>query len=507
MNILSRHSVFGRALAGLAVVLVATACTETEVIQEIIEVEIDRPFFNDPPAAAQGFLGYGTPEDQEDGLTTCGNCHIGPQSAWATTVHAHAWEGLQGSGHAQEFCEGCHTVGPLGNASADGGWTTTGDPRYHDVQCESCHGAGQPHVLNPDASQPLASADVGEGKTGNCGDCHEGSHHPFVEEWSESPHARVVGFAADRDGCNSCHSGQAAMARFDPGATTYTEADGTQLAVTCSVCHDPHGSPNEGQLRAPVRTISAEQHMCGQCHNRRPIPDGASSHGLHPHSPETALVEGEAGFFFGGIEVGQIRATHATQANPELCATCHVFSYEIDDQATGDFLFTATGHNFRPMPCVDEQGIPEGFEVQCGLETTARSYVGCTSAGTGLSCHGSAEALVGILQTGILRVETLVEELHELLEQVDPNLDEPGGEIDATDGVITVAEGAFFNMELAEFGSEEFGTNTVLGSLVHNPFLIEAHLISSIAAVEDEYNVSASIQEDWGATLQLLMEK
>ncbi len=499
-------SALGRALAGVAVVLVAAACTETEVIQEIVEVEVERPLFEEPPAAAQGYLGYGTPEDQEDGLTTCGNCHISPQTNWEGTVHAAAWEGLQGSGHAQAFCEGCHTVNALGNPGEDGGWVATGDPRYHDVQCESCHGPGQPHVLNPDASQPLPSADVGEGLDGNCGDCHEGSHHPFVEEWSESPHSHVVGFAAGREGCNTCHSGQAAMRRFDPNVN-FLEADETQLAVTCSVCHDPHGSSYDGQLRAPVSTISAETHLCGQCHNRRPIPDPGSTHGLHPHSPETALLEGEAGFFFGGIEVGQIRATHASEANPELCATCHVFSREIDDAATGEFLFTATGHLFRPMPCVDAQGIPEGFEVQCGLETTARDYTGCTSAGTGLNCHGSVDAVFSILTAGELRVETLVEELHDLLVQVDPNLDEDGGLIDATDGVITVAEGAFFNMELAEFGSEEFGTNTALGSLVHNPFLIEAHLITSIQAVEDEYNVAASIQEDWGATLQEILAR
>jgi hypothetical protein len=92
---------------------------------------------------------------------------------------------------------------------------------------------------------------------------------------------------------------------------------------------------------------------------------------------------------------------------------------------------------------------------------------------------------------------------------VDPNLDEPGGEIDATNPTFTVAEGAFFNMELAEFGSAAFGTDTVLGSTTHNPFLMESLLITSIEAVEDEYadilpRVSGT---DWDAELEAVLQR
>ena len=66
---------------------------------------------------------------------------------------------------------------------------------------------------------------------------------------------------------------------------------------------------------------------------------------------------------------------------------------------------------------------------------------------------------------------------------VDPNLGSAGGAISAGDP-FTVADGAFFNHELATFGS-----HSGRGSAVHNPFLIEALLIGSIEAVEEEYGV------------------
>ena len=83
-----------------------------------------------------------------------------------------AFETLEASGHAQESCEACHTVNGNGNPAEGGGWLATGDTRYHDVQCESCHGPGETHVSNPDASQPLAFVSVGLELDRGCGECH-----------------------------------------------------------------------------------------------------------------------------------------------------------------------------------------------------------------------------------------------------------------------------------------------------------------------------------------------
>ena len=454
------------------------------------EIFRDRPLYEDPAAGAMGFLGY---FDEADGLTACGNCHIGVQSQWETTAHADAWAGLQDSGHSQAFCEGCHTVSELGNTVTEAaGWNVVPEDRYHDVQCESCHGPGLTHVQNPDASQPFAGLDVSLDLTTGCAECHQGTHHPFADEWAQSAHGSV-GFASGREGCDGCHSGNGALARWGIDAN-YTEKAaaeaGEPIAITCGVCHDPHGSQNDAQLRFPIDTPDIDRNLCAQCHNRRTVPDPNSSHGLEPHSPEAALLEGDVGWFPPGLTIdrGQIVATHGSEANPSLCATCHVNAFEITDAETGEFVFNATGHLFAAVPCLDTNGVPT--TADCGLSEGERTFEGCTAAG----CHGSAQAALSALSTATLRLQTLAEELEDLLTQVDGNLDGAGGEIDATNPTFTTAEGAFFNLHLAAFGGE--GRPDPLlqyaGSATHNPFLTEQLLISSIAAVEDEYGVSAS---------------
>ena len=137
--------------------------------------------------AALGFLGY---SDAGEKTPTCWSCHPGMQAGWQETAHADAWETLQNSGHAADYCEPCHTVGSLGNSSTnpDAGFAATHEDRYLDVQCESCHGPGLPHVSNPAAIQPRASFEAGVDAQNGCGECHEGTHHPFVEQWSQSAH-------------------------------------------------------------------------------------------------------------------------------------------------------------------------------------------------------------------------------------------------------------------------------------------------------------------------------
>ncbi len=83
------------------IAIALSACTDETIVFR------DRELFETPSAAALGFLGY---SDQAGKLTVCGNCHVGVQAQWEETAHADAWAGLQDSGHAQDFCEGCHTV-------------------------------------------------------------------------------------------------------------------------------------------------------------------------------------------------------------------------------------------------------------------------------------------------------------------------------------------------------------------------------------------------------------
>jgi len=237
------------------------------------EIIVERPRWEDPPAEANGYMGYRSSEALDQGRTVCGECHVSKQTAWVTTVHADAWNGLQGSGHAQEFCEGCHTVNQLGNPDvSEGGWLTTSDERYYDVQCESCHGPGETHANNPERSNiPLAPLSVGLDLDLGCGECHAGAHHPFVEQWEESPHAEVVESPSTREACFACHRGQGTLIAWGENANYIEKFDAEALPVVCGVCHDPHGEAMfEGQLRFPVNTTSSETHLCSKCHDRRP---------------------------------------------------------------------------------------------------------------------------------------------------------------------------------------------------------------------------------------------
>src|SRR5574341_146409 len=233
--------------ATLAMTLVLTGCEEI--------VYRDRELFNPPLDAASGFLGYFTASTQQ---TTCGNCHAEKQAQWLGTKHSDAWADLQASGHAQDFCNGCHTVSELGNAVAvSAGHNAVQDSTYYDVQCESCHGPGVNHLAGPETTQPLASIAVDTGLTNGCGECHQDSHHPFVEEWSQSPHgygAQYLSYAGGRDPCRNCHEGRKALeitfAGLDPRPSLqvgekgiYLEAgDATLQPITCAVCHDPHNA-------------------------------------------------------------------------------------------------------------------------------------------------------------------------------------------------------------------------------------------------------------------------
>jgi predicted CXXCH cytochrome family protein len=452
----------------LSVVALASvsACVDEKIVYR------DRELFEDPPTAAGEFLGY---TDHDTKLTVCGNCHIEKQGDWEQTLHAGAWAGLQDSGHAQESCEGCHTVNQLGNyTTAEGGFLTTGDERYEDVQCEACHGPGLTHVSSPTGTNvPLAPITVGVGFETGCGECHSDAHHPFVEEWVQSRHGDAANQGIrTREGCTVCHNGEGALESWGIDTNFIEKGQGEAIGITCAVCHNPHGGPNEHQLRFPIDVPEVNTNLCMKCHQRRAIPDEASTHG--PHSPQGPLLLGEIGTVGWTppnlqYEQATIRGTHGSEANERLCAGCHVNAFTVND-SEGNFLISATGHLFKPIPCLDENGIPTGDD-SCPKTTEARSFNSCTKSG----CHGSADAALSALLIAQNRIHELTLELGGLLDQV------PADAINHGDGILTIAEGATFNLELGEIES----------SAVHNPFLTEALLTASIKAVEDEYGVAA----------------
>lgn len=463
-------AVCGRRVRSVARILLPFLFGLTACVEEVVSGGDD--LFPPLPDGAASFVGY---SDAATHRVVCGNCHIGQQAEWEETAHANAWATLEGSGHATEVCEACHTVSQRGNVTSQpGGYETTRDARYHDVQCESCHGPGLDHVTNPDidANQPMAPLAVGLDLTQGCGECHSGTHHPFVEEWAQSRHGQVQVSAAGRAECAGCHTGENALLAWGV-RDEYLEKDAAlndpsvHLAITCGVCHDPHATATQGQLRFAVDVPSEEENLCMKCHHKRGVPDPTTFRG--PHSPEGPLLLGYGGWWPPNMDFGTdtIVATHGSERNPRLCAGCHVNRFEVTDEVTGDFVFQATGHLFQAIPCLDAGGIPTTGD--CGL--TERTFQTCASA----QCHDSEAVARNLFVLAETRVEDLATELTALLAMV------PEAEFDPGDGRYTTAEGSQFNVELAAFR----------GSSIHNPVLMEALLRSSIRQVRQEYGLAS----------------
>ncbi len=478
----SRTRVIARWIPVLAGVAFLAGCLGEKVVYR------DRELFQTPPSGAANFLGY---SDVSAKLTVCGNCHVEKQHEWEGTVHATAWEDLQASGHATSTCEACHTVNEQGNPTeGNAGFLAVADERYKDVQCESCHGPGLNHVQNPTTTTvPLAPLAVGIDLTKGCGECHQGEHHPFVEEWAQSAHGAVPnqGHTGDNPSCQGCHTGEGALAAWGINAN-FLEKDelgtGNHLPIACGVCHDPHEKNFEGQLRFDVGATSEEENLCMKCHHKRGVPDPTTFRG--PHSPEGPVLLGYGGWWPGNVEFAAdtIVATHGSSANPRLCASCHVNQYSATDPATGTTIFS-TGHLFNAIPCLG----PDGAPTLGDCETSQRTFKACTASG----CHGTEQVARSLLATTEVRIESLTDELNGLLEKVQPNWKAcrganncpAGSPFNGSDGTYSTAEGAAFNYDL----------NTGIyfpGSAVHNPFLMEALLTASIKAVEKEYGVAPS---------------
>ncbi len=544
-----RSRSFAAFLGTLALVVLA-GCTETNT--EYVE----RPQFNPPPDSVNGFMGYYTASTKQ---TTCGNCHVSYQGQWVNTAHADAYDDLVNSGHAAGYCYGCHTVSGYGNSvavtadSLTAGYNAVASTAYHDVQCESCHGPGYEHVSSPSTTNhPLARVGVygmkgapseaNKDTSASCGGCHSGTHEPFIEQWAQTAHADSAANASPAGtlttpGCGaSCHEGRTAMARFNGEPSHYVEKDsvGQQTTLppaTCAVCHDPHGSPYEGQLRAPIDVPDLTLNLCMSCHNRSTTPSGSftastqttTSRGSHSAQGPVLLGEG-AGYIPQGFIFDTTAAytSHNSSRNPRLCAGCHVTRFTVTDAATGAFQFQSVGHLFSPDPCVDANGVPTADNTCAYLPSTTRNWSGCVAAG----CHASADVAASALSNERTTVQNLA---NQLWNDVNPTLNN-GGEpymdagdsgdlkyllfnagnptvngtqaFNGTDAKVSPAEGALYNaMMLAE---NLYGHND--GSYgVHNPFYYEALLAASIAEVQSVY--AAFLPAPPSAAVQALMNK
>ena len=127
--------------------------------------EHNREAFADwlPNPAAEGQPSY-------VGSEVCGSCHAEEIAWWRTTMHGRAYATLVD--RHKEFnlsCVGCHVTG----YNRPGGSTVSHTGPLQNVGCESCHGPGSQHVVNPTAATGNVHREVEEG---TCLGCHTPEH-------------------------------------------------------------------------------------------------------------------------------------------------------------------------------------------------------------------------------------------------------------------------------------------------------------------------------------------
>jgi predicted CXXCH cytochrome family protein len=163
------------------------------------------------------------------------------------------------------------------------------------VGCEKCHGPGGDHAAKPTRANIFnpARADVVQA-TDVCIQCHSQGQpltNPIESRYFDWPVGFTVGANHLRDFWK--------LEEHKLGETTFTHfADGTghknrmqgndfvtsrmyQRGVTCSNCHDVHGTEFNAELKRPVRTV------CLQCHGTT-SPNGPHAKTIEQHTHHKA---------------------------------------------------------------------------------------------------------------------------------------------------------------------------------------------------------------------------
>lgn len=213
-------------------------------------------------------------------------------------------------------CDGCHSVGYDIHTKQVAEWN---------VGCERCHGPGSEHsehptrtnILNPDQMDSFSANDV-------CIQCHSQGrplHVPIEGKYYDWPVGYTVGLRlADFWKLEDCTLGQTSFLYFADCTARKNRMQGNDFAqsvmyrhgITCSSCHDAHGTGNYAQLRKPANQI------CLDCHGP-----------MTPNGPHTANIE-EHTF-------------HKKGSSGSECVACHMPEIETEG-VPGTFVHA---HTFR----------------------------------------------------------------------------------------------------------------------------------------------------------------
>lgn len=186
------------------------------------------------------------------------------------------------------LCDGCHSV------DYD---LQTKRPVEWNVGCEACHGAGGAHleepvngnIVNPSQLDAIRATDI-------CIQCHsQGQPHAnpiggYYVDWPVGfrPGARL----SDHWRLDEAHPGEETFTHWPDGSAHKNRMQGNDYVqsqmyvkgVTCSGCHDAHGTEHDADLIAPGNEA------CLSCHQPQLQPGPAVS--IETHTRHAANSEG-----------------------------------------------------------------------------------------------------------------------------------------------------------------------------------------------------------------------
>ena len=226
-------------------------------------------------------------------------------------------------------CDGCHSVGYDIQTKQVAEWN---------VGCERCHGPGSEHVARPTRGNILNPAHMDTvAASDTCIQCHsqgQPPQKPIEGKYYDWPVGYKVGLRlADYWKLEDCRLGETTFLYFPDCTAHKNRMQGNDFAqslmyrrgITCSSCHDVHGTANYAQLRKPANQI------CLDCH-------GPST----SNGPHTATLEEHT--------------HHKTGSAGSECVACHMPA--IESEGVPGALVHA--HTFRFIQPADTEkyGIP-----------------------------------------------------------------------------------------------------------------------------------------------------
>ena len=232
------------------------------------------------------------------------------------------------------LCDGCHSVNYDIKTKTVTEWN---------VGCEKCHGPGSEHALHPTSSNIVNTARQNYIPANDvCLQCHSQGRpldNPIAGKYYDWP----VGYdvtkkLSDFWKLEEHKLGETSFTHFGDGTAHKNRMQGNDYVtsqmyvhgVTCSTCHDAHGTTNNASLRKPVTVLCLDCHgpnspngphssMLEHTHHQ---PGSAGNECISCHMPKIAQTIGDVNVrshTFRFVSPALSESLHI----PNACTVCH----------------------------------------------------------------------------------------------------------------------------------------------------------------------------------------